>query len=339
MPPSKRRRADGPRHVRVIVTAEQLRDLFRGARGLRWEQRLSLRCGQTGRLVSEDPFDGGVCRVRFADGECCCLPNAAVGPAESSGEPDVEPPPRRVRVWSDERAVRRSYQSNRGLPPWNRQRAGCCGRTATVVEEDTADRSAKLRFRDGFSCWMPVDTLDELRPLPMVMPSAPATEPVEGGGDGPLAPLGAKVRLSGSADEVRGARQAAGLADWSSDHEASCGQEATVVDADAASLLKLRFGGGDFMWVPGKLVSAVELEVSAEDSDGSSEPPPCDAPDDGTLEEAVHTVSRWLETWHPPYAPHAREMVKGYAVRPTHGERATALIAALGRRLGVGAPL
>eukprot|EP01062_Namystynia_karyoxenos_P012926 TRINITY_DN14651_c0_g2_i1.p1 TRINITY_DN14651_c0_g2~~TRINITY_DN14651_c0_g2_i1.p1 ORF type:complete len:1750 (+),score=417.49 TRINITY_DN14651_c0_g2_i1:84-5252(+) len=153
------------RRVRVIPDAGRLHLLFNRAYSLQWAKSHSLRCGKFADVVTEDPFDGGVVKLRFDDGEFCCFPDAAVEDASPEAEARAAQGPRRVWVSSNLRLVRRVYdEGQRGparLPPWNTRREQCCGQPASVEEENPGDGTVKLRFDDGYYSWFPVAALDE----------------------------------------------------------------------------------------------------------------------------------------------------------------------------------
>eukprot|EP01062_Namystynia_karyoxenos_P041560 TRINITY_DN30289_c0_g1_i1.p1 TRINITY_DN30289_c0_g1~~TRINITY_DN30289_c0_g1_i1.p1 ORF type:complete len:452 (+),score=143.28 TRINITY_DN30289_c0_g1_i1:66-1358(+) len=61
-----------------------------------------------------------------------------------------------ARLDPDVAKVRRLYEEARPrLPPWNQQRADCCGQDCRIEDGDGRDRTVKLRFNSGFFAWFP----------------------------------------------------------------------------------------------------------------------------------------------------------------------------------------
>lgn len=73
-------------------------------------------------------------------------------------------PGRTVKLLADVAKVKDLCDKCPSLADWNEKRAKCCGKSATVVEEDEEDCTIKLKFPDGFASWFPITAIIEPEP-------------------------------------------------------------------------------------------------------------------------------------------------------------------------------
>eukprot|EP01065_Artemidia_motanka_P035146 TRINITY_DN43051_c0_g1_i1.p1 TRINITY_DN43051_c0_g1~~TRINITY_DN43051_c0_g1_i1.p1 ORF type:complete len:754 (+),score=313.95 TRINITY_DN43051_c0_g1_i1:71-2263(+) len=62
---------------------------------------------------------------------------------------------KKVKVLEDRGRVREICSKNENLTEWCEKRANCCGKEATILEEDEDDWTLQLQFDDGFESWFP----------------------------------------------------------------------------------------------------------------------------------------------------------------------------------------
>jgi len=259
----------GQNSMRTVTVAPEaeLKPAMEAHPALKWDDRLTNICGDTGRVLQDDPSDG-TAQVRFR-GAISAEVWLPVSCLSEEGDMD-RPVTRKVRVASLE-DFKTAVEGHK-LMKWQDTMEELAGQMGLALEEDANDGTTRVRFPGlRVEAWLPTSVLTE-----------------EGSGDDDLEddsdddddededdaePL--RKVLVPSAEKVKSALEAHETLKWEDALAGLCDQQGEVIkddEADGSSCV--RFPDSTLVWLPTALLEAVDGEESGkngeEEEDGGN---------------------------------------------------------------------
>eukprot|EP00931_Biecheleriopsis_adriatica_P077404 TRINITY_DN50984_c0_g1_i1.p1 TRINITY_DN50984_c0_g1~~TRINITY_DN50984_c0_g1_i1.p1 ORF type:complete len:705 (-),score=163.72 TRINITY_DN50984_c0_g1_i1:53-2008(-) len=228
---------------------------------LKWDDRLKDICGETGKVLQDDPSDG-TAQVRFRG----TLSATVWLPVECLTDEDVS---ERTVTVCDEEELRKAVEAIPSLE-WKEAMLKLPGQEGIAVKDDPADGTTQVRFPAlKISAWLPTSALTDKR-----------TEGDEDGESEDLLvaddmeedeePL--RTVLVPPVEELKAAYEAHATLRWDEDLAVLCGQQGEVLRDDANDGTScVRFPEAETTWMP---TCVVQKDVNAangavEDEGGS----------------------------------------------------------------------
>lgn len=138
-----------------LASKEELRPAMEAHPALKWDDRLQDLCGETGRVLQDDPSDS-TSQVKFR-----CSVNATVWLPQSCLLDESETSGRAVRIVDSEESLRSAVDAHAGLR-WSDEIKQFVGKQGVALQDDSSDGTTKVRFPElGITAWLPTSVLSD----------------------------------------------------------------------------------------------------------------------------------------------------------------------------------
>eukprot|EP00440_Ansanella_granifera_P074305 gb/GFBE01080636.1/.p1 GENE.gb/GFBE01080636.1/~~gb/GFBE01080636.1/.p1 ORF type:complete len:719 (+),score=165.11 gb/GFBE01080636.1/:1-2157(+) len=252
------------RTVRVAVESE-LRPAMERHAALKWDERLTVVCGATGRVLQDDPSDG-TAQVRFRG----ALSATVWLPLSCLSDEGEDGPSRKVRVEASQDEFRRAIEEH-PLLKWQDQMLQLPGQCGIALKDDSSDGTSQVRFpRLRLTAWLPTSLLSDASAdggEGEFLEDDDGEDDEEEDGDDSEDEEPLRAVQVPAVEKVKVAIEAHATLTWEEQLSEHCGQRGEVLKEDESDGTScVRFASSVVAWLP----TSVLEELAAEAEEGSA---------------------------------------------------------------------